>query len=244
MTPKIRKKIEGMIYTTLDKLDPSKVNSDFYKKKFATMNIKQFQTFASTLGENQNWISLEIVPYKEPDMDMIEDAAKYLNVPLEEYVYFPSESVDGKPTRSYSKVPVGYTNLRRMSQIISKKNSYTDSIDKRSQLTGQVTGASKAGSFTNPEVAVISMFGGNAIIEEMLGPRADNKAKKRSMYQQIERNGYATLAEAKADADASGTGLSSNVALNTVDANFLAAGIKTNLISDNNILIKAKKIKT
>jgi hypothetical protein len=60
------------------------------------------------------------------------------------------------------------------------------------------------------------------------------KEAKQNLYGAIDRYGYANLKDSPNKVN------DGNVVLNTIDVNFIAAGIKTNLISDNYVLSKKR----
>jgi hypothetical protein len=233
-----RKKIEKLILSVYSKLDTTGENTKKMANTLKSLDDKSFDKYIQAL-KTDTYFQLEVLPFKnEPKLDDITAALAVLNVPAEEYVYYPHDaSDDGKPVRTKTRVPVGYIHVRRLQQILSKKNSYTADITKRNQLTGQVTGASKIARLSDTETAALITIGANFAVKEFLGPRADNKAKKLAMYQQISRDGYVTLQSL----DGLDTVLD-NASLLTMDAYLLGAGLITDLINGSYIL-SASKIK-
>lgn len=131
--------------------------------------------------------------------------------------------------------------VRRMQQILSKKNSYTIDINQRSQLTGQVVNDSKIARLSDNETSALLVMGAENILNELLGGRSDNKEKKQRMYEDIARYGYANISSNDPLVNDQ-VNSNSNVVLNTIDVMFLGAGLKTDLINDTYI-IDEKKIK-
>lgn len=111
ISPNKRKEIEKTIYDVFNIMDKSGENTKKYKERFSKMNNQQFDAWIKKfLKDDTANFYLEVVPFEhEPSLKDIEKAAKYLNVPLDEYVYIPFQAVDGEPIRTAEKVPVGLT---------------------------------------------------------------------------------------------------------------------------------------
>jgi len=104
-----RKKIEEMILTTMNKMDKTCTNGNKYKAFFKSMSDDQFSKWAkSFLNDPEENFYMEILPYKnEPKLKDLIEAGKYLNVPLDEYIYYRDNGNKDNPLRSKYKVPVG-----------------------------------------------------------------------------------------------------------------------------------------
>lgn len=135
-----RKAIEEIVYKTFSALDKTGSNTVHYKTLFSKMNDAEFDKFMKNFlnDEDQNFY-LEIEPYvKEPSMDDIEEAAKILGVPLYEKVTMPFINPNGEPIVTSYEVPVGYVPLKRVQQILTKKNTMSTNISKRNPKTGGI----------------------------------------------------------------------------------------------------------
>jgi len=139
-----RKKIESHILTTMSKLDKTGTNTEFYKNAFKEMTDQQFDKWVRKLIDDpEENLYMEILPYKnEPTLKDIKDGLDYLKVPTNEYVYFRHDE-NGKELRTRYPVSVGYIQVKRLQQILSKKNTYSTSIKSRNMKTGQVSGDDK-----------------------------------------------------------------------------------------------------
>jgi hypothetical protein len=73
------------------------------------MSDEAFDKFMKKfLKDDEENFYMEILPYKnEPVLEDIVEAAKYLEVPLDEYVYYRHDGNALDPLRSKYKVPVG-----------------------------------------------------------------------------------------------------------------------------------------
>ena len=54
------------------------------------------------------------------------------------------------------KVPCGYCTIKRVQQILSKKNHYATDIDDRSLKTGDVKSESKVAAISEPETYALA----------------------------------------------------------------------------------------
>ena len=126
--------------TVMNKLDP--------------MSDTEFDKWAKDFfADDKKNLYLEIVEYeRDLTLEAIENAAKYLKVPLYERVVLPY--LNGDPTlctTTPTPVPVGYIHIKRMPQTVHHKNSGSTSIRHRSSKTGQVSGEGRNGRNTDVE---------------------------------------------------------------------------------------------
>ena len=221
-----RKRITDLVLKIVGILDKSGVNYNKYYKMFSSMTDEQFAKYMDNfVNDKDENIYLEILPNKsEPSMDQIEEALKILNIPTEEYVYFRHDGYKDNPIRTREKVPTGYITIRRLQQILSKKNTYSLNIDSRNMKTGQVSGDDKIARISDSELYALTIFKADNAIKEFFGPRADNMKKKQDMYSKISKYGYVYLDELEGDATDSQT-------LNTINVFLLGAGIESDLIT-------------
>jgi hypothetical protein len=239
MTPVKRKKIEDRVIQTIRILDKDGTNVSRYKDLFKSMSDTQFNSYIRKLvsDHNENFY-LEFLPYKnEPTIQDIRKALDFLGVPVEEYVYYRHGGNTENPVRTSEPVLVGFIHMKRLQQILSKKNSYNLDVDKRSQKTGQVADSDKVARISDAENYALTVMEANYALKEFLGARADNASEKAQMYQDIVTNGYVQLSALESDIEDSQT-------INTVDVMFMGAGIKTDLVTDTLMLnrtIKEKK---
>ncbi len=91
-----RKKMETLIYSVFDKLDPTGTNTSKYKAKFQDMSDAQFDSFFKQFFANdKEYLTLDVVEYERGlDLDKIEAAAKIMGVPLFEDLYMPHLTMD------------------------------------------------------------------------------------------------------------------------------------------------------
>ena len=170
-----RNKIEETIYKTFDLLDKSGLNTKKYKDKFKSMSNEQFDRYMKTfLADKKKNFYLEVLPNKNsPCIKDAKNALDYLKVPTEEYVYFRHDGNKDDPIRTRYKVPVLEVSMRRLQQVLSKKNTYTLDIDKRNMKTGQVTSDNRIARISDAEnYCLLTYKDDSKALKEFLGPRA------------------------------------------------------------------------
>lgn len=236
LTPAEIKECKRLIYGTFDKLDPTGINTKLYKDELEKMSNAEFEryfkAFCSNPDVNFKW---RIQPYKnDMQMENIIEAAKFLNVPLFEYVYMPFvQSAEGTNDvyKTMQPVAVGYLHDKRLQQILSKKNSMSIHTENRSATTGQVTGHDKNSRVSDMENIALTTLNSPELLNEFLSAKADDMYMKTEMLKQIKNDGYVDLSQIRSTPK-------NKVAINTLDVYFTSLGIKTNLITDGLLLTR------
>jgi hypothetical protein len=221
-----RKRIEELVLETVRRIDNSKMdNFKRYEAMFKFMNDADFEKWASSMGKKlDDTIQMFQLPFEEMKLSQIKDAAEYLKIPLEEYIWFRHHDPEG--IRTKMKVPVGFVHIKRVQQLLAKKNKYALDVEETELKTGQVKGESKVTSVTDPETFALTAINADAALREFLGPRADAQISKNQMYAQISQDGFATLEGLSKD-------VSQSTTLNTIDTYLLASGIRSDLVTNS-----------
>ena len=222
-----RIKMESLIYDVFSALDPTNANTDKYKAMFKKMSDAEFENFFKRLfKDDDSYLILEVVDYeRDVTIEGIEKAAKILGVPLFEKIAMPSLNGDkNNPIVTKQPAPVGYLHIKRMQQVLSKKNSMSTDSDERSALTGQVIGHDKNARGSDVENFSLVTLGADNALKEFLGPRADDPVMKAQMMSEISKKGYVSLSELTSD-------VKNKTTLNTVDVFMTSMGIKTDLVT-------------
>lgn len=231
MTPK-RQKIEALIDGVLTRIDPSGVNAKKYRNMFQTMNDAQFTKWITAfLKDDLANIRLDIEEFGDANRKLkyenIEAAAKFLKVPIFEHVYIPHVSSDkNRPVRTKYPVMVGYLNLKRTQQFVTKKTGVALTDTNRDEMTGAARGESKGGTQTGIENELLAGVGANKVLSELVGARGDNLAEYDNMLMSISETGKVNLEDIK-------TGVYDKPTLMRADIYFLAMGIKTDIVSES-----------
>ena len=226
----IREKVLGVVKLMENKKG---LNLKYYQDLFDNVftddeaGDKAFDQWASKMGhELDDTITLCHLPFEEIDLKQIKEAAKFLGLPLEQYVIY---NHTGKPVRSATKMPVGYCNIKRLQQVLSKKQRMTlDSKKVASVKTGQLVRSSenRIGNISDNETLALVAYESEAMLKELLGPRADNNTARAEMLQKIHRDGFVQLSD-----------LSDNIedktSLTTFNTYLLASGIRSDLVNND-----------
>ena len=231
MTDK-RKKIEALIDRVLKTLDISGVNAKKYRNMFQVMSDAQFEKWIKGfLSDPHSNIRVDIEEFGAEDRKLkfenIENAAEVLKLPLFEYVYIPHVSTDpNRPVRTKKPVLVGYLNIKRPQQLVTKKTGLALSDRDRDENTGKVKGESKGGTTTGIENELLAGVGADLILSEISGARGDNVTEYDNMLDSISMTGNVRLEDIKTGVYDKPTVLQTELFLN-------AMGIKTDLISES-----------
>lgn len=229
-----RKSMEALIYKVFDALDETKINSNKYRDMFEKMSDAEFDRFFKEFFQDENqYLVLDVVDYeRDLRMEHVENAAKILGVPLFERVVTPHVNKDSdNPVITKAAVPVGYIHVKRVQQILSKKNTTSTEISSRSALTGQVVGRDKNARDSDSENFALVTIGAENILREFMGPRADDMVMKNEMYSSISQKGFVSL-------DTLTDNVDNKVTLNALDVHLIGMGIKSDLVTEGLILKK------
>lgn len=188
ITPKQRQEAESLIYRVLDTADKTKTNSDYYRKLFSDMSDDEFEKFFKRrlpLRFHQEVFKVE------PKMYDIVEAFKVLDKPLFEKVKLPYvyTNKDGVPVETMECLVI-YIHLKRMKQMLTKKNSTAINIEKRDMKTGLLTGEDKGGKETDREFESLAVMGLDYTMDEFARPKADAMGAIAQMSNTILSKGY------------------------------------------------------
>lgn len=218
---KQRQEAESLIYRVMDTLDKTKTNSDYYKKIFAKMSDDDFLKFCKRrlpFRFHQELFKIE------PKMYDIIDAFKVLDKPLLEKVKLPYYFInkDGEPVESKECLVI-YIHLKRMKQMITKKNSTAINIEKRDMKTGLLTGGDKGGKETDREFESLAIMGLDYTMDEFARPKADAMSAMSQMSNLIMSQGFVSEKELNITKDDS-------LGKNLLNVYLIGAHIHSNLI--------------
>lgn len=234
LTSEKRAAMEDIIYRTFTALDKTGTNTNHYKHFFSNMTDSQFDKFFRELFRNDaSYLILNTCDYEiDLRIEDIENAAKVLQIPLFEKVAFPHYTMDrDNVIVSKEAVPVGYCHVKRTQQTLAKKNGLSTSIDTRSSMTGQVTGADKNGRESDLENSMLISLGMTEVLKELNGPRADDLVMKQQMHTAINNKGFVSLDDMESDP-------ANKTTLNTVDTYLLGMGLNSDLVTRGLMLKK------
>ena len=126
----------------------------------------------------------------EPKMYEIIDAFKVLDKPLLEKVKLPYVyEKDGVPIET-QECAVLYIHLKRMKQMLTKKNHTSINTEKRDMKTGLLTSDDKGGKETDREFESLATMGLDYTMDEFARPKADAMGAMAQMSSEILAKGY------------------------------------------------------
>lgn len=227
-----RQMVQDTVIKTLSLMDPTLINAKKYEKFFNSMSDAQFAKWIKDfLADDKSNIRLDIEEFGDGSRSLkyenIEKAADYLGIKLFEYVYIPHVSSNpNRPIRTKQPVLVGYLNVKRTQQLVTKKTGLSLNDDDRDDMTGAVKGDAKGGTTTGIENELLAGVGATDILSEITGARADNVTEYDNMLRSIAETGSVKLADIKTNAYDKPT-------LLAADLYFAAMGLKTDLISES-----------
>lgn len=235
-----RKKVEELIDKTLSLMDPSGVNAKKYRNMFQTMSDKQFADWITRfLADDKSNIRVDIEEFGDSSRNLkyenIEKAANYIGIKIFEYVYLPHVSSNpNRPIRTKQPVLVGWLNVKRTQQFVTKKTGLTTTDNDRDDMTGSAKGDAKGGTTTGIENELLAGVGGDVILSEIVGARGDNVTEYDNMLKEINQTGSVKLENIKTNAFDKPT-------LIAADIYFMAMGLKTDIISESYYSIEKVK---
>jgi hypothetical protein len=212
---------ERLIYKVFDTLDPSGKNTEFWKDEFSRMSDKQFKDYIS--GDFPFYF--QTGAFNEPSMDQISKALDVLKVPLLESVYMPYKYKDsnGKPMKTKPCLVV-YIHMKRMKQMLTKKNGMSIDTKTRDMRTGLLTGIDKNGKESDREFESLAISGLYNTMKEFSRPRADSMNSKSVMNNTVKVLGQVNLSQLPDDVDDS-------LSKNLLSTYFIGAQLMSNLVN-------------
>lgn len=184
LNQQLRKKAEAYIYSILDAVDPSGINTKVAKECIPAMSDEKFVEMAK-MG----------IPIYQPvggktkiDYKNNIKVAEKMGIPLSEKLWL-TEPKTGLTHLTRHPHLVLLLPIRRQTQMLEKKMSVAKHDKIRDKLTGQVTGPSKASGISFPEAYIIYSDKLDESLQEFLHARGGNEAVNRAFYQALRMTG-------------------------------------------------------
>ena len=201
------------------------------------MSDAQFKSYIS----NDFPFYFQTGAFKEPSMKQIVQALDKINVPLLERLYMPYKYKDknGRPMKTKECLVV-YLPIKRMKQLLTKKNGMSISTKTRDMKTGLLTGVDKNGKESDREFESLAICGLDNSIKEFSRSRADSMEDKSVMNNTINNLGQVYLKDLPDDP-------ADSLSKNLLSAYFIGAQLYTNLVNEDymtpyTMSLKNKKI--
>lgn len=237
---KQRLECERLIYKVMEILDDPNNNNgespnvDYWVKYFSTLSDKQFEEYVTRpLSLFYQTSGLK----REPSMININHALDEINVPLLEEVYLPFKykNSEGKPMKT-KKCLVLYIHLKRMKQLLTKKNGMSIDTKTRDMRLGLLTGTDKNGKESDREFESLATSGLTATMKEFSRSRAASMQDKSIMNSTIKNLGQVRLSDLPDDPN-------DDLSKNALSVYFIGAGLLPNLVIDPNTYETAYTLK-
>ena len=157
----------------------------------------------------------------------IAKALDVINCPLLEEVYMPCtyKDKDGNPMKT-QECMVFPLPIKRMKQMVTKKNGMSTSINIRDERTGLLTGVDKNGKESDREFECLAISGLNNTMKELSRSRADSMGDKSAMYNTINVLGQVSLDDLPDDP-------TDSLSKNLLSWYFIGAQLMTNLVNED-----------
>lgn len=185
-----RKEIESFIIKHMNMMDKSGKNGKLYEAFFKSMSNEAFNEFREDLKNGKYYLTI-ISPVGDSDVKLsVENnltVAKKIGLELFKHVKLVAD--DGSLYLSPMKMLVYPLNVRRAAQHLTKGISTQEHSKSRNSLTQQVTGNSKSGKITLPEINVLTSLKLEKTLTELMGARGGDLKAKNAMVAFITRYG-------------------------------------------------------
>lgn len=225
MDKKKRQEIESLVISSMDVLDKSKTNSDYYKDLFSKMSDTQFEKFIAKRFPFKFHYRPSVV---EPSMDDVSKVLDYIGVPLMEKVYEPNVYVnkDGVPVNTKEALVV-YIHHKPVQQFITKKNKWSIDTSNRDMKTGRLVGADKGAVTSDREFESMAVQGMDNTMKEFYTIKADTMNAKNLANNIIGSTGILRLEDVPIDKDDS-------LSKNLMNVYMIGAHLNSNLLNEGN----------
>ena len=187
------------------------------------MNDKQFYDFF-----NQDFplkFQTKVFEIDPKIEDIIDTLQNILHVPVTESLNMPFyyENKDGEAVKT-KDVLVVYLPLKRLKQMVQKKQGFSVNISKRDYRTGLLIDIDKNGNSTDREFESLVVYGLDDTLTELSTYRADAMTAKSKFYAEVNAKGMVSQKEVDVDNDDS-------IAKNLISSYLLGCHINSNLIN-------------
>lgn len=165
-------------------------NTKLYETWFPTMNDEEFTDMVTAIRNKE--LVLPIFSYnmegKKTDIKRVMALGERLGIKWFERMEF-TDPVSGEVGLSEVKSLILRVQSRRQIQHLVKKRSAGENSKVIDYLSGQVTGSSRSGSISAPELMVLNSKGYVAAILEQIKLKGGDDEANRAMMEQLEATG-------------------------------------------------------
>ena len=216
-----RVEVEMFIYKVYDTVDKTGTNSDYYRSIFANMTDEQFFAFC---GRRLPFRYHEDEFKNPPKMYSIIEAFKVLDKPLFERVNMPYVYEDENGVAVQTEEALVFNlHLKRMKQMLSKKNNASMHVEKRDPRTGMLGQEDKAAKETDREFESLGSYGLDYTMDEFRTVKADATQASKEMIATIVDKGSVSQKDYVVTRQDS-------IARNLLNVYLLGAGVHSSLV--------------
>lgn len=225
MTKKQRQEIEDLVISSMNVLDKSGINGDYYKDLFSKMSDVQFEKLISKKFPFKFQYRPSVV---EPSMDDVTKALKYIGVPLMEKIIEPYVYVNknGVPVNTKECLVV-YIHHKPVQQFITKKNKWSIDTSNRDMKSGRLIGVDKGAVTSDREFESMAVQGMDKTMREFYTIKADAMSAKNLANNIIGTTGMLRLDDIPIDVDDS-------LSKNLMNVYMIGAHINSNILNQGN----------
>lgn len=225
MTKKQRQEIEDLVISSMNVLDKSGINGDYYKDLFSKMSDVQFEKLISKKFPFKFQYRPSVV---EPSMDDVTKALKYIGVPLMEKIIEPYVYVNknGVPVNTKECLVV-YIHHKPVQQFITKKNKWSINTSNRDMKSGRLIGVDKGAVTSDREFESMAVQGMDKTMREFYTIKADAMSAKNLANNIIGTTGMLRLDDIPIDVDDS-------LSKNLMNVYMIGAHINSNILNQGN----------
>lgn len=155
-----RKAFEDFVISFMKRVTKGGGNAVIYRRLFDRLNDKQFEEFVQEL-ENGRSLAIWASNLDKKESIVWNDIlklSKELGIELEQQLIITDEDT-GIASVTPHKVVVGTVEVRRQREMLVKKFSGAKDDHLIDDLTGQVTGDSRASGISQPEITILRALG-------------------------------------------------------------------------------------
>ena len=191
-----RKAAEKIILALIDDIDPKGMNGKLYREEFLpSMSDEAFDKFMTDIEEGKQYLPIWYPNMTESGITTANniEVGKKWNIKLYQRVII-TDRVTGQKVKADIERPVLWMPVRRLAQTLEKKMAYAEDNIHLDELTGQVTGPSKASAVSNPEIVILEAGGFGDMLTEWMKYRGGDQKAYRLMERMIAERGYVDTA--------------------------------------------------
>lgn len=192
-----RKDAEAVIYSLLDRIDPSGHNTKLLKEQFGNLSDTQFKEYVQAVADKKAFIPivLDNMNGSQITFENNKKLAEELGISFYQRIKLYDEAV-GVWYTSFYESWVADLPVRRQSEMLESKISLPDDHKHIDDYTDQPVGDSKGSSMSAPESLILIGKGAESSVTEFVAVRGGDLAAMRTMEQSIHETGGASLKHA------------------------------------------------